>query len=151
MKIFRRNSVCFWQGKAWQTKKYSFCEKKKRCHQSTKSIRRHSQELGISVSSVCPILKNNLHLHSSKIHLTHELKPTAHKTGAGNLKRLKSKSSDRSGSRILETECPHTVYALSRLDYILLVALFKNDHRIWKTIYEKDNDNFGAPVGELYT
>jgi len=43
-----------------------------------KSVRRRSQQLGMSRSFVHCILKNELHLHPYKIWLTQELKPTDH-------------------------------------------------------------------------
>ncbi|KAL4125925.1 hypothetical protein QTP88_010162 [Uroleucon formosanum] len=44
----------------------------------SKSIRRRSQQLGIGISSLQRILKNDLHLHAYKIQLTQELKPADH-------------------------------------------------------------------------
>lgn len=43
-----------------------------------KSIRRRSQQLGIGVSSLQRILKNDLHLHAYNVQLTQELKPADH-------------------------------------------------------------------------
>lgn len=44
-----------------------------------KSVRRRSQELNMSVSTVQRILRQDLHLHPYKIQLTQELKPTDHR------------------------------------------------------------------------
>lgn len=43
-----------------------------------KSLRRRSQQLGMSTSSVHRILKKDLHMHPYKIQLTQELKPADH-------------------------------------------------------------------------
>ena len=44
------------------------------------SLTRRSQALGISVTSLCWILRNDRGLHSYKIKLTQELKPLDHQT-----------------------------------------------------------------------
>jgi len=44
-----------------------------------KSVRRRSQELNMSVSSVHRILRRDLHLHLYKIQLAQELKPIDHR------------------------------------------------------------------------